>query len=97
MMKRWFHNKEMVIARGNHQWCQFGYVHAVDSSSMLKVRREYFEKGDLLTEVVIYYASKDALLGMGIDLSENPKVSEEESMPKAFNTKYCQPPKNWNG
>ena len=62
-----------------------------------KVRKEYFDKGDLLTEIVTYYASKTALVDMGLDLDEDPRVSEEPQMPKAFKSKYCEPPKGWVG
>lgn len=63
-----------------------------------KVRREYFAKDSLLTEIVVYYASENALVDMGIDLNETPRMAEEDDkMPKAFNSKYCQPPKGWVG
>jgi hypothetical protein len=56
------------------------------------VTRVSFEKGAMLTEMTIYYASKEGLEDMGIDLKPKPKVAE---MPKAFG--YCTPPKGWNG
>ncbi len=62
-----------------------------------RVKKEYFDKGDLLTEIVTYYASKTALVDMGLDLDEDPRVSEEPQMPKAFKSSYCQPPKGWVG
>lgn len=62
-----------------------------------KVKKEYFEKGTLLTELVSYYASREALETMGIDLSDSPRVTEEDKKPKAFGSKYCQPPKGWVG
>lgn len=62
-----------------------------------KVKKEYFDKGDLLTEIVTFYASKTALVDMGLDLDEDPRVSEEPQMPKAFKSKYCEPPKGWVG
>lgn len=62
-----------------------------------KVKKEYFDKGDLVTEIVTYYASEAALVDMGLDLDEDPRVSEEQQMPKAFKSKYCQPPKGWVG
>ena len=62
-----------------------------------KVKKEYFEKGELLAEIVSYYASFDALESMGIDFSDSPRVAEEDKKPKAFGNKYCQPPKGWVG
>lgn len=62
-----------------------------------KVKKEYFEKGELLTEIVSYYASREALLSMGVDLSDSPRVTEEDNKPKAFGSKYCQPPTGWVG
>lgn len=56
------------------------------------VTRVNFEKGAMLTEMTIYYASKEGLEDMGIDLKPKPKVAE---MPQAFG--YCTPPKGWNG
>ena len=61
-----------------------------------KVKKEYFERGNLLAELVIYYASKDALINMGIDLEDDPRISENQA-PQAFGTKYCEPPKGWQG
>jgi hypothetical protein len=61
------------------------------------VRREYFRKGKLLTEIVIYYASSEALKNMGVDLNDTPKIAEGHA-PKAFgNSQYCQPPRGWQG
>lgn len=63
-----------------------------------KVKKEYFRKGKVLTELVLYYASTDALIGMGIDLSTTPTIAESKKLPKAFgNSQYCQPPKGWVG
>ncbi len=61
-----------------------------------KVKKEYFERGALLTELVTYYASKDALVKMGIDLQEEPRIAECPA-PQAFGGKYCEPPKGWQG
>jgi hypothetical protein len=62
-----------------------------------RVKKEYFEKGNLLTEIVTYYASREALESMGIDMTDSPRVSDEDLKPKAFGSKYCQPPKGWVG
>jgi hypothetical protein len=57
-----------------------------------KVTRVSFEKGILICEMTIYYASKSALIEMGVDVSSKKQVG----MPKAFGD-YCKPPKGWNG
>jgi hypothetical protein len=56
------------------------------------VTRVSFEKGTTLTEMVMYYASKEALVEMGVDIAPKPKVA---AMPQAFG--YCTPPKGWVG
>jgi hypothetical protein len=61
-----------------------------------KVTRVSFEKGDMLVEMSVYYASKEALVEMGVDLQNTPKIAKEPIMPKAFGN-YCTPPKGWNG
>ena len=61
-----------------------------------KVTRVSFEKGDMLVEMSMYYASKEALVEMGVDLQNTPKIAKEPVMPKAFGN-YCTPPKGWNG
>jgi hypothetical protein len=61
-----------------------------------KVTRVSFEKGDMLVEMSVYYASKEALVEMGVDLQNTPKIAKEPIMPKAFGN-YCIPPKGWNG
>lgn len=61
-----------------------------------KVTRVSFEKGDMLVEMNMYYASKEALVEMGVDLQNTPKIAKEPVMPKAFGN-YCTPPKGWNG
>jgi hypothetical protein len=61
-----------------------------------KVTRVSFEKGDMLVEMSVYYASKEALVEMGVDLQNTPKIAKEPAMPKACGN-YCTPPKGWNG
>ena len=61
-----------------------------------KVTRVSFEKGDMLVEMSVYYASKEALVEMGVDLQNTPKIAKEPAMPKTFGN-YCTPPKGWNG
>jgi hypothetical protein len=57
-----------------------------------KVTRVNFERGILLTEMTIYYASDEALTEMGVDMNTKKKLG----MPQAFDG-YCTPPKGWNG
>jgi hypothetical protein len=57
-----------------------------------KITRVSFEKGILICEMTIYYASKIALMEMGVDMSSKKQVG----MPKAFGD-YCKPPKGWVG
>ena len=61
-----------------------------------KVKKEHFDRGVLVTELVVYYATKTALEKMGIDLVEDPRIAEHPA-PQAFGTKYCVPPKGWQG
>lgn len=62
-----------------------------------KVQREYFIKGEFITELVTYYASREALEKMGVDLENEPRIAVNPPTPQAFGRKYCQPPKGWNG
>lgn len=56
------------------------------------VQKVSFEKGIMLTEMTMYYASIEALEEMGVDTKPLPKVA---TMPQAFG--YCKPPKGWVG
>lgn len=49
-----------------------------------------FETGELLTTFTIYYASKEALLDMGVPIKKENNIS----FPQAFPSKFCKPPKN---
>lgn len=61
-----------------------------------KIKKEYFSVGEILTEIVFYYATREALEKMGVDFDEAPKVSDH--LPSAFGeTNYCKPPKGWQG
>lgn len=65
-----------------------------------KVKKEYFRKGKMVGELVLYYASTDALIDMGVDLSTTPTIAEvtKKKLPSAFGDgEYCQPPKGWQG
>ena len=63
-----------------------------------KVKRVEFTPGEILTELVVYYSTLEALARMGVDLSDEPQIAEDE-LPQAFKktSKYCRPPTGWNG
>jgi hypothetical protein len=61
-----------------------------------KVKKEYFEKGAPVTELVMYYATREALFKMGVDLEDEPRIAESP-LPQPFGGRYCQPPKGWQG
>jgi hypothetical protein len=58
-----------------------------------KVHSVSFERGYLAQAFDIYYASREALLNMGIPLNKGLSVN----LPQSFPGGYAQPPKNWNG
>lgn len=49
-----------------------------------------FEIGRLLTTIEIYYASRQSLINMGVQIIKENQVV----LPKAFPTKFCKPPVN---
>lgn len=57
-----------------------------------KVKEVTFQVGALLTEISLYYATRDGLKALGIDLSRTDKVA----FPQAFGA-YCKPPSDWTG
>lgn len=59
-----------------------------------KVIEVEFEKGILTMTKDIYYASRESLIQMGVPLGNEKQVS----FPEPFEgSKYCIPPKNWQG
>ncbi len=58
-----------------------------------RVQEVTFTTGDLLTELSLYYAPREGLLKMGVDLSRTKKVA----LPRAFDGKYCVAPADWKG
>jgi hypothetical protein len=59
-----------------------------------KVREVDFEVGKQLTTLTLYYASKEGLEKMGIE------IEKFVQLPKAFaegKVMYCKPPANWKG
>ena len=59
-----------------------------------KVKNVDFHRGCLAQSFDIYYASRDALIRMGIPM-EN--VLQSNYVPQSFPNKYATPPKNWVG
>ena len=51
-----------------------------------------FERGKLLDEFNLFYASRDALIGMGVPLTKENHIS----LPQGFRD-FATPPSNWEG
>lgn len=61
-------------------------------SKVFKTKEEEFEKKELIHSFDIYYASRESLIKMGIDLGTEKKVN----FPKSFKeNKFAKPPKDW--
>jgi hypothetical protein len=58
-----------------------------------KVVETEFERGSLTFSLDIYYASRQALIDMGVPINVGPQVS----FPQSFPGKYATPPPNWRG
>jgi len=58
-----------------------------------KVRTVSFERGALAQSIDIYYASREALIAMGVPI-ENGLTA---NLPQSFPNTYATPPKGWNG
>lgn len=58
-----------------------------------KVRNVTFERGCLAQSFEIYYASRDALIQMGVPVTNTLSVN----LPQSFPNNYATPPKNWVG
>lgn len=52
-----------------------------------------FERGSLTFSLDIYYASRQALIDMGVPINVGPQVS----FPQSFPGKYATPPSGWRG
>lgn len=52
-----------------------------------------FERGSLTFSLDIYYASRKALIDMGVPINVGPQVS----FPQSFPGKYATPPSGWRG
>ena len=55
------------------------------------VRNVNFERGCLAQSFDIYYASREALIAMGVP------INNELLLPQSFPNQYAEPPKNWIG
>jgi len=58
-----------------------------------KVVETEFERGSLTFTLDIYYASRQALIDMGVPINVGPQVS----FPQSFPGKYATPPSGWRG
>lgn len=58
-----------------------------------KVRTVSFERGALAQSMDIYYASREALIAMGVPI----ETGLSANLPQSFPNTYATPPKGWNG
>lgn len=58
-----------------------------------KVRTIAFDRGCLAQSFEIYYASREALIAMGVPITNELAVN----LPQSFPNNYAQPPKGWVG
>lgn len=70
--------------------CNFDMGSGWGSSKESKVTHTNFERGYVTHTFEFYYASRKALIDMGVIESSAPKISFPKSFPK-----YATPPKNW--
>lgn len=65
---------------------------SMGKSKESKVVEVDFERGILVDSIDIFYASRESLLEMGIQLTNEKQIN----FPSAFkDSKYCVPPENW--
>ena len=70
--------------------CQFDMGSGWGSSKESKVTSTKFERGYIIHSFDFYYASRNALIDMGVIENSVPKIA----FPKSFKH-YATPPKNW--
>jgi len=58
-----------------------------------KVRNVEFIRGYMAQSFDIYYASREALIAMGVPITNELQIN----LPQSFTNSYCTPPKNWVG
>ena len=63
-------------------------------SKTYKVTETTFERNNLVWSLDVYYASRESLIAMGVDLGTQRRVSFPESFKES---KYAKPPKGWRG
>jgi len=63
-------------------------------SRSYKVKETTFERREVVHSIDIYYASRESLIAMGIDLGTERRVSFPESFKER---KYAKPPRGWTG
>ena len=56
-----------------------------------EVKQITFQRKEIIHGFDIYYASRESLVAMGIDLGTEKRVS----FPESFETKYAKPPAGW--
>lgn len=57
------------------------------------VQEADFERGNIIFSTDIYYASRESLSKMGVNINAPPQVS----FPQSFPNKYAKPPSGWKG
>jgi hypothetical protein len=60
-------------------------------SKNFKIKETPFERKSMIFTLDIYYASRESLVAMGVDVSNEKRVS----FPESFKIKYAKPPKGW--
>jgi hypothetical protein len=62
-------------------------------SKTYKVKETTFERQSIIYGTDIYYASRESLIAMGVNLGNEKRVS----FPQSFPNKYAKPPSGWKG
>lgn len=62
-------------------------------SKQYKVKETEFERREIIQQLDIYYASRESLIAMGIDMGTERRVNFPESFKPS---KYARPPKGWS-
>lgn len=58
------------------------------------IKEVEFKRGDLLTEIVIYYATRAELEKMGVEFHKKQEINFPNAFPA--DSKFCKKPKNWD-
>lgn len=62
-----------------------------------QIKEITFETGNLLCNLVMYYAAKVGLESLGVEMKKLPKISKRPEPFPAAQTKYCSVPSGWTG